>query len=134
MSMYESLLSPLDSSETEYLVTNIFDKNFTADMFKELYFMRWPIETKYYELKYHIFLEEFNGATSNSIRQEFFINLLISNLASLIKNAADAKIANDAKSTNKYRYQANRTFIIGRIRKLFPKILAGICNISVIDL
>jgi len=72
--------------------------------------------------------------TGTFIRQEFFINLLISNLASLIKNAADEKIASNAKSTNKYRYQANRTFIIGRIRKLFPKILAGICNISVIDL
>ena len=125
---------PLESGETEYLATNIFDENFTADMFKELYFMRWPIESKYYELKYHILLEEFNGATSNSIRQEFFINLLISNLASLIKNAADEKIASDAKPTNKYRYQANRTFIIGRIRKLFPKILAGIYNISAIDL
>ena len=60
--------------------------------------------------------------------------MLISNLASLIKNTADEKIATNAKPTNKYRYQANRTFIIGRIRKLFPKILVGIYDISVIDL
>jgi len=62
------------------------------------------------------------------------IDLLISNLASLIKNAADEMIDSNAKPTNKYRYQANRTFIIGRIKKLFPKILAGIYDISAIDL
>lgn len=124
---------PLESGETEYLATNIFDQSITSEMFKELYFLRWPIECKYYELKYRINLEEFNGATSNSIRQEFFINLLISNLASLIKNEADERIDGSANPGNKYRYQANRTFIIGRFKKLFPKIIAGIFDLSRID-
>ena len=124
---------PLESGETEYLATNIFDENFTVAMFKELYFLRWPIESKYYELKYRINLEEFNGATSNAIRQEFFINLLISNLAALIKNAADDEIDAKANPGNKYRYQANRTFIIGRLKRVFPKCLSGLCDIDVID-
>ena len=124
---------PLESGETEYLATNIFDEDYTTDMFKELYFLRWPIESKYYELKYRVYLEEFNGATSNSIKQEFFINLLISNLSALIKNDADETIDKTANATNKYRYQANRTFIIGRIKKIFPKILAGVCDLSSID-
>jgi hypothetical protein len=124
---------PLESGESEYLATNIFSENFTAEMFKELYFLRWPVESKYYELKYRIYIEEFNGASSNAIRQEFFINLLISNLASLIKNAADDEIDNKANPGNKYRYQANRTFIIGRLKKIFPKCLAGMCDIEVIE-
>ena len=124
---------PLESGETEYLATNIFDKSITADMFKELYFLRWPVESKYYELKYRVNIEEFNGATSNSIRQEFFINVLISNLASLIKNAADDEIDSRANPGNRYRYQANRTFIIGRLKRLFPKVLFGLCDVSVID-
>lgn len=131
--MVRVIAVPLESGETEYLATNIFDKSFSAEMFKELYFLRWPCESKYYELKYRISLEEFNGATSNSIRQEFFINMLISNLASLIKNDADETIDSNANPRNKYRYQANRTFIIGRIKKIFPKILAGVYKISVID-
>lgn len=124
---------PLESGETEYLATNIFDKNITADMFKELYFLRWPIECKYHELKYRLNIEEFNGATSNSIRQEFYINMLISNLSSLIKNEADDEIAATANPENNYRYQANRTFIIGRLKRLFPKIILGICDIATID-
>ena len=124
---------PLESGETEYLATNIFDENFTVEMFKELYFLRWPIESKYYELKYRINLEEFNGATSLAIRQEFFINLLISNLAALIKNAADDEIDANANPRNKYRYQANRTFIIGRLKRIIPKCLARLCDIEIID-
>ena len=124
---------PLESGETEYLATNIFDESFSPEMFKELYFLRWPVESKYYELKYRINLEEFNGATSNAIRQEFFINLLISNLASLIKNAADDEIDANASPGNRYRYQANRTFIIGRLKRIFPKCLAGLCGMEMID-
>ena len=124
---------PLESGDTEYLATNIYDKSISADMFKELYFLRWPCESKYYELKYRLFLEEFIGATSNSVRQEFFINMLISNLASLIKNNADEVIDDNANPQNRYRYQANRTFIIGRIKKWLPRILAGIGDVSVID-
>ena len=127
------LAVPLETGTTEYLATNIFDEKITAEMFRELYFLRWPIESKYYELKYRINIEEFNGATSNSIRQEFFINLLISNLSSLIKSAADNEIERTANPNNHHRYQANRTYIIGRIKRIVPKIFAGLSDDSIID-
>lgn len=81
-------------------------------MFQELYFYRWPIELKYKELKSRLAIEEFSGATTTSVFQEFYINMLLSNLSSLIKN------------------QANRAFIIGFMKRLLPKIL---CTISTID-
>ena len=52
----------------------------------------WPVETKYKELKSRLALEEFNGATTTSVFQEFYINLLLSNLSSLIKNEVDEEI------------------------------------------
>ena len=87
----------LDGGETEYLATSVFDSLLTAEDFRELYFMRWPIEQKYGELKNQFMMEEFSGATSTSIEQEFFINLLLSNLAALIKASADEMI--EKKST-----------------------------------
>lgn len=81
-------------------------------MFQELYFYRWPVELKYKELKSKLAIEEFSGATTTSVFQEFYINMLLSNLSSLIKN------------------QANRAFIIGFMKRLLPKIL---CTISTID-
>lgn len=50
--------------------------------------------------------------------------------SSLIKNQADEEIEISAKSSNKYRYQANRAFIIGFMKRLLHKIL---CTISTID-
>ena len=63
----------LSTGEIEYLVTNILDPNITPEMLKKLYHKRWKIESKYYELKEHWELEQFNGATSRSIENEFFI-------------------------------------------------------------
>lgn len=61
----------LDDGSKEYLATNVFDTSLNADDFKELYFLRWPVESKYHELKATLNIEEFNGATSISIQQEF---------------------------------------------------------------
>ncbi len=123
---------PLDSGETEYLATSIFDENLTSSDFKELYFLRWPIEQKYDELKNKFLLEEFSGATSISIEQEFYINLLLSNIAAMIKRAADSEIEKTANADNKYRYQSNRSFIIGRIKWFLPRFVSGDFDISIL--
>lgn len=78
-------------------------------------------------------MEEFSSATATSIIQEFYINILLSNLVSLIKNDADEEIDITSKSSNKFRYQANRAFIIGRIKIIFPKILCDLSELSVIE-
>ena len=114
----------LGNGTTEYLATNIFDKKYTQNDFKELYFKRWSLELKYNEIKNQLLLEEFNGATSTSVEQEFFINLLYSNLASLAKSSADSEIAENSRSDNRFRYQANRAYIIGRLKDILTPILA----------
>lgn len=92
-------------------------------MFEELYFLRWPIEIKFLELKEFHKMEEWNGATTSSIFQEFYIGLLLANLCSLIKNSADEEINSSTKPASKNRYQSNRAFIIGRLKKLLPRML-----------
>lgn len=123
----------LNDGTKEYLATNLFDSHISQQMFRELYFYRWPVETKYKELKSRLAIEEFSGATPTSVLQEFYINVLLSNLSSLIKNQVDEEIQITAKSTNKYRYQANRAFIIERIKTIVPKILCNLFDLSVID-
>lgn len=124
----------LDTGETEYLATNIFDEEITPLMFRELYFLRWACEKKYYELKITSLLEEFSSATPNSMMQEFFITLLLTNLSALVKADADEEIKNKSRPKNKFNYQANRTFIIGRIRTLFIKLVVGISEMSDLDI
>lgn len=105
----------LDSGITEYLATNVMDPDITPSMFKQLYFLRWKIECKYNELKNRLEMEEFSGATPVSVEQEFYINMLYSSLCAIVKNDADNKIAASSRPGNEYQYQANRSFIIGRV-------------------
>ena len=123
----------LDNGSKEYLATNLLDSSFTPDMFRELYFYRWPVETKYKELKSRLAIEDFNGATSVSVFQEFYISMLLSNLSSLIKNDVDQQLRISSKSSNKHRYQANSSYIIGRMKKIFPQILSCKTSLSSID-
>lgn len=123
----------LDSGEYEYLATNIFDESFTISMFKHLYFLRWPVELKYLELKERLQIEDFNGATTTSIIQEFYIGLLLSNLSALIKGSADDEISSNGNPSNRHRYQSNRSFIIGQMKLLLPKMIFGLSSLSCID-
>lgn len=109
----------LSTGETEYLVTNVMDKSLTADMFGELYFYRWKVETKYLEIKEHWKIEEFTGTGALAVRQDFYIIMLQSNLASFIKHQADAIIGRSARSENTYVYRARRTYIIGKVCRNF---------------
>jgi hypothetical protein len=60
-------------------------------------------------------------------------SLLLSNLSSLIQNDVDDNINATASSSNKYRYQANRSFIIGRVKKCLPRFLCKLCSSDIID-
>lgn len=104
----------LPDGTTEYLVTNITDLTFTLDTFKELYFLRWGIESRYKELKISYKLESFSGYKPEIIKQDFYATVFLSNLSAVVKNAADSKIKNHRK--NKHRYQANKNFIINQTK------------------
>ena len=78
-------------------------------------------------------MEEFSGATSISVEQEFWLNLLLSNISALLKRSADDIIKqNDKKKTNKYRYQANRAYIIARIKWFLPRFFSGCRSIDLL--
>lgn len=121
----------LEDGTDECLVTNLMDPSVSPEMLKELYFMRWGIESKYYELKNQLKLEEFSGAHHLSVEQDFFINLLFMNICSLIKSEADTCIINNTKDTkSKFQYQANRSYIIGRLKKYVVLMICGAKQIA----
>ena len=68
----------LDNGSKEYLATNLLDPSFTPDMFRELYFYRWLVETKYKELKSRLAIEDFNGANRMAlVSYAYFSSLLL---------------------------------------------------------
>lgn len=68
----------------EYLLTNLPQETFPAGTLKELYRMRWEIETSFRRLKYNIGLNFFHSKKRSFIKQEIFVRLIMHNFISLI--------------------------------------------------
>lgn len=107
----------LDSGEEEILVSSLLDPSFTLENFKTLYFKRWGIEVKYYELKHKLEIENFTGEKPIAIRQDFYASMYLSNMAALAKMQSDEVIKeqNDDQEL-KYQYQTNMNLLIGKLK------------------
>lgn len=51
----------------------------------------------------------------------------------MVKSAADERIDENANPDNKYRYQANRAYIIGRMKWFLARFIANVCELSLLD-
>jgi hypothetical protein len=83
----------LDTGEYEVLVTSLTDQEryVTAD-FKELYWLRWGIETFYGILKTRLGLENFSGYSPGAIRQDFFATIFLTGLETLMTMDVEASL------------------------------------------
>jgi len=81
----------LESGEEEILMTNCFDDEFTKADLYTLYGYRWGIETSYNHDKNRSLIEQWGSILENSIKQEFYASLILHNLTSLLKDAAQLK-------------------------------------------
>lgn len=117
----------LSSGEEEYLITNLSDPNITLESFRELYFLRWKVETKYWELKHRFQIERFSGMTPWTIQQDFYITLFLSNLVSIIKKDTDKiiKEKTQGRKNKEYSYQTNRGMLINRVKKYLISFFTG---------
>lgn len=68
----------------EMLVTNLSRHEFVVEDLKEIYHLRWGIETSFRELKYAIALTSFHARKAAYIKQEIFARLLLYNYCELI--------------------------------------------------
>ena len=115
----------LDTGEVEVLATTLLDKEkYPIEIFKDLYFKRWKIETNYNHLKSNIHGEEFSGLTEISIRQDFYASAFINNLQSII--ALDSKEEIDRERKDKeYEYKINKNLSLGFMKDRIIEILTS---------
>jgi hypothetical protein len=107
----------LDSGETETLITNITDARLGKNAFKKLYFMRWPVETKYDIVKNKLKRENFNARTVEGIQQDFFAAMYLANFAAACAADVQCDIEEARKDKdNKYQYKANLNELIGVLK------------------
>lgn len=88
----------------ETIITNLYSDKFPPKKIKELYHLRWGIETSFRELKYAIGLISFHSKKVEHITQEIFARLVMYNFCELIT----MHVVIQQKDT-KHCYQVNFT-------------------------
>lgn len=104
----------LENGEVEVLATSLLDEEkFPHQIFKDLYFKRWGAETNINHLKNHVELGNFTGMSTLAIMQDFYANMLITNIQSIVLQDAQQKLNNKGK---KYEYKLNKNLSLGYMK------------------
>lgn len=94
----------ISENNYECIITNLSRTEFEPSKIKELYHLRWGIETSFRELKYAIGLVNLHSKKVDYIKQEIFARLIVYNFCEIITQNI---IIN--QSNTKYDYQLNFT-------------------------
>ncbi len=100
----------------EVLLTNLTEDEFSVPELKELYAMRWGIETSFRDLKYTLALSYFHSKKTENILQEIFARLTMYNFAELITSHVVVKQKN-----RKHSYRINFAAAVHICRNFFLK-------------
>lgn len=98
---------PISENQFEVLITNLSEIEFPINKLKELYHIRWGIETSFRELKYAIGLSNYHSKKVAYITQEIFARLTMYNFCEIITLHVVIQQKN-----RKHIYQVNFTLAI----------------------
>jgi hypothetical protein len=108
----------LDDQKTdcEILATNLPMDLFTVADFREIYHLRWNIETAYQTLKDRLQMENFTGTKPILIEQDIYSTIYVSNLAEDIARDIEQEQAEHFQNDYKHRMAVNRSVCIGLLK------------------
>ena len=96
----------------ECLLTNLTEDEMPFEEFKEIYHLRWGIETSFRDLKYTVGLLYFHSSDQKLIRQEIYTSLTLFNFSRIIVNNSTPV----QKAEWKWHYKVNFKTAVTNIR------------------
>lgn len=112
----------ISDDDYECIVTNLPKENFTTSNIKELYNMRWGIETSFKELKYSTALLYFHSRKEELLHQEIYAKLIMYNFSQAV-----IRHIIPAKKNRQYEYKVNHTMT----EQLCALFLRGVTSIDI---
>ena len=97
------------------------DKNFIIKDFKELYNLRWGIETNYNTLKNRLAIENYTGKRKITIEQDIYSKFLKYNIFQYYENYFNLLINRTKRQKGiKETYKVNQAHLIRKLKKYLP--------------
>jgi hypothetical protein len=119
----------LSSGITEVLYTNLWEEDgFENELFKDLYNLRWGVETAFGTAKNILQLESMSGQTVQSVYQDFYATIFMTNLLSLLSRQADEEPPKKSaykRKRKKWKKQTNRNKASGQLRLQVVSLILG---------
>jgi hypothetical protein len=104
----------LKDGTIEVLVTSVRDrKRLSVSDLKELYYLRWGIETFFGILKNRLTLVNFSGYSVEAIRQDFFVTVFLGGVESIFIEDAEATLT---KRKGGHRKKVNKAVSFNAIK------------------
>lgn len=107
----------LDNGEIEVLATSLIDYNlYPYELFKDLYFNRWPVEEDYKLFKSRIEMANFTGKSVLAVQQDFYARVFMANLTSILAFPVHDKIV-EKHENSKLEYKINWTQALAKMKE-----------------
>jgi len=106
----------LESGVIETLVTNLTPEEMPAELFPELYNLRWGIETAYRSVKKTLQLENFSGTSPLFVKQDFYAIMFLKNMVAFAKWDANKTISETENKDNKHPQKTNENLLVGDLK------------------
>jgi hypothetical protein len=108
----------LSTGEIEVLATSLLDDTlFCEKDFNYLYSLRWGVETFFSKIKGRLALENFTGKTVESIYQDFWATIFISNIETIMTEESEEEMNANKQEGNK-RQKINRAVSFNVIKNM----------------
>jgi hypothetical protein len=106
----------------EVLMTNLWEEDgYTVNEFKELYAIRWGIETNISLQKNILQLESFSGLTAKAVTQDFYATVFIANLHNLLIKPAQQTVTS-AINKRKHDQKINNNKSFGYLKRVIVQL------------
>lgn len=92
----------MENGNFENIITNLSQDECSVEELKELYWMRWKIETSFRDLKHTIGTENFHSKSVDFVSQEIIARMILFNFSTTIISMAVVE-----KGSRKHTYQVN---------------------------
>ena len=104
----------LENGTTEILATNLSKENFSTEDIKEIYRLRWGIETMYHTAKESLKICGISSSKKTIIEQEILSQMLVYNIVQSFCNENERRIKQEKY---KYKMKINKNMAIGIIKE-----------------
>lgn len=122
----------LNTGEIEVLVTSLIEHSINKKEFKALYFLRWGVEGFFSCIKGRLDLENFTGKSVESVQQDFWSTLFITNVETVFIEETEAEL-NQQKMPSNLPVKINKSVSFNIIKNMAFDIFYGGEEQSVIN-